>query len=203
MAEENLILPDRMGVMVLPGAVLFPGTMLPLFIFEPRYREMLAGVLESDRMFALATAREEGGDPMPAGAAGIVRACVANENGTSNLILQGLCRVRFTGWLDDVPYPTATIEPVASTTSASSDAEALRSEILAMIKRADETDLSLPGHLVEMLHHPCPCELFSDLAASCIVESLPVRLRLIEEPDVTRRMEILAAYLSHQLASNP
>jgi ATP-dependent Lon protease len=190
-----------MGAMILPGAVLFPGTMLPLFIFEPRYREMLARALETDRMFALATAREGDDDePLPVGAAGIVRACVANKNGTSNLILQGLCRVRFTGWHDDSPFPLATIKPLPSTLSSESDCQALRAEILGMIGPPENNGLSLPGHIVEVIRQPCACELFSDLAASCIVENLPIRIRLLEETDITRRMEILAAYLSHRIS---
>ena len=84
----------------LPDFVIFPQVTQPLHIFEPRYREMLRDVLATNRLFAVA-----GLNPRPVGdsdqfepphriaSVGIVRACQKNENGTSNLLLQGLCRV--------------------------------------------------------------------------------------------------------------
>ena len=47
-------LPDVLPVFPLPGLVLFPGTQLPLHIFEPRYREMLEAALSGDRMLVMA-----------------------------------------------------------------------------------------------------------------------------------------------------
>ena len=43
--------------MVLPNTLLFPESLLPLFIFEERYREMLAWALEHERMFCMALLR--------------------------------------------------------------------------------------------------------------------------------------------------
>ena len=47
-------LPVELPIMTLPNATLFPQAMLPVFIFEPRYRQMLAEVLVGSRMFAVA-----------------------------------------------------------------------------------------------------------------------------------------------------
>jgi Lon protease-like protein len=46
-------LPDEVPVMPLPGAVLFPHALLPLYIFEDRYRDMLEHALQRDRMFSV------------------------------------------------------------------------------------------------------------------------------------------------------
>jgi Lon protease-like protein len=48
-----MALPERLPVMVLGGATLFPNTLLPLFIFEPRYRAMLESALNTDRLLAV------------------------------------------------------------------------------------------------------------------------------------------------------
>ena len=53
--DSGEILPEQVPVMPLPGAVLFPHALLPLYIFEPRYREMLEHALSHHRMFAVAT----------------------------------------------------------------------------------------------------------------------------------------------------
>ena len=52
--SSSLTLPKQLPVMPLPGAVLFPHALLPLYIFEPRYRQMLADALHSNRMFSVA-----------------------------------------------------------------------------------------------------------------------------------------------------
>ncbi|MEI6377638.1 MAG: LON peptidase substrate-binding domain-containing protein, partial [bacterium] len=52
-------LPETLPVMVLPGVTLFPNALLPLFIFEPRYRAMLDEALGAGRMLAMAMPRDE------------------------------------------------------------------------------------------------------------------------------------------------
>jgi hypothetical protein len=82
--------------MALSNAVLFPHSLLPLHIFEPRYRDLLEHSLDGDRMFSVALMKrgidEAVGidDLCPVAGVGLIRACVGNENGTSNLVLQGL-----------------------------------------------------------------------------------------------------------------
>jgi ATP-dependent Lon protease len=80
--------------MILSNATLFPGAILPLHIFEPRYRRMLSDVLESHRMFAVAmrrpgTRREV---PMPLACLGVVSVCLQAPDGTSNLLRNALER---------------------------------------------------------------------------------------------------------------
>ena len=59
MTHENIEIPNTLPAMTLRGVVLFPSAMMPLRIFEPRYREMLNDVLSQDRMFAIVRERED------------------------------------------------------------------------------------------------------------------------------------------------
>ena len=52
--EMEITLPSEVPVMTLPSATLFPQALLPLYIFEPRYRHMLADMLRTNRMFTVA-----------------------------------------------------------------------------------------------------------------------------------------------------
>jgi Lon protease-like protein len=87
-----MLLPAEVPVMTLNGAILFPQAMLPLYIFEPRYRKMLQDALESHRMVAIAMQKPNTSRESPAQVAGLglIRAAVKNPDGTSHLILQGL-----------------------------------------------------------------------------------------------------------------
>lgn len=86
--EIEIIVPDEIAVMTLLEVAFFPQALMPLHIFEPRYRLMLKTVLASHRIFAIAGLHpnsdpsEERGQRIAT--AGIVRACNSNPTGTFN-----------------------------------------------------------------------------------------------------------------------
>ena len=126
---SSLDLPETCGVMLLPDCVMFPHGGLPLRIFEPRYRRMLAEALEGHCFFAVARlGGKETADPAdctpPIGTLGLVRASREMEDGTSNLLLHGVIRVRFVEWLPHRPYPAARIQPVPAMFEPASQASA-------------------------------------------------------------------------------
>jgi len=107
-------LPPEVAVMTLPKATLFPQALLPLHIFEPRYRKMLADALAGDRMFAVAM-RKSGGQPKKSVAGlGLIRAAVKHADGTSHLVLQGLMRVELAEVVRHRPYRVQRIRPLPS-----------------------------------------------------------------------------------------
>jgi len=89
-------LPCEVPVMILPNATLFPQALLPLYIFEPRYRRMLADTLATHRMFCVAMQRPGSTreTPAPVAGLGLIRVAVEHKDATSHLILQGLPRVQ-------------------------------------------------------------------------------------------------------------
>lgn len=133
-----MIFPERAGVMILSGACLFPQALLPLFIFEPRYRRMLAASLDGDRMFVVAMARPDVSreSPLPVAGLGLVRASVQNDDGTSNLLLQGLTRVRLGKVIRYKPYREMRLEPLGDTSTASSSllVDALHSRAMDLVE---------------------------------------------------------------------
>jgi Lon protease-like protein len=89
-----------LAVFPLPNAVLFPGAILPLHVFEPRYREMTRDVLDSTRMLAIARLRpgyehDYYGRPPMFSTAGIGYVIGSDElpNGRYNLLVRGIGRV--------------------------------------------------------------------------------------------------------------
>src|SRR5436309_14618887 len=107
-------IPREVPVMTLPNATLFPQALLPLYIFEPRYRKMLADALHSTRMFSVAmqkpaTTRET---PSPVAGLGLIRVSVGHRDGTSHLILQGLARVELEEAVRYKPYRVQRIKPL-------------------------------------------------------------------------------------------
>jgi Lon protease-like protein len=104
----------------LPNVVLLPGTTLPLHVFEPRYRRMLADALDSDRLIGMQLLKPDSGDgARPAvysiGCAGEVVHHEPLEDGRSNILLRGAFRYRIDSEPPtDTPYRIAEITPVGN-----------------------------------------------------------------------------------------
>src|SRR6202035_4361488 len=140
--DGPVILPAKLPVMPLPGALLFPHALLPLYIFEQRYREMLEHALKRDRMFSVALIKPScpewhaPEDFFHLATVGLIRACVDRGDGTSNLVLQGLHRVRFTSFEQEKPFPVAKIDIVESDNdTATVETEALGEKVLELYRK--------------------------------------------------------------------
>ena len=96
--------------------VLFPGALLPLHIFEQRYRRLLADCLEGDRRFGLLLPGPEGADP-PTGVIGTVaqiRATQTLPDGRSNIVVGGEGRFRLRGYVEpESPYLVGLVDDFA------------------------------------------------------------------------------------------
>ena len=194
-------LPEVLPVMVLPGVTLFPNALLPLFIFEPRYRAMLEEALGTGRMLAMAMPRdeEEREVEMIAGA-GLVRACIRNDDGTSNLILQGVSRVRVTGWEQKEPYRIARVEPLVSEEGSVGNLDAQVTRLHALCARFKEQGIELPAQFESYLNQITDIGVITDLVASTLLADPAVRQELLEELEIPRRLERLLGALREQLA---
>src|SRR6187551_3521396 len=155
--DQPIPLPEHVPVMPLPGALLFPHALLPLHIFEPRYQEMLQHALRAHRMFCVALIQPQRSqwkttdDFFHVAGVGLIRACVGRGDGTSNLILQGLQRVRFTGFEQESPFPIATIDRLESDAPSSVETEALAAKVLEMYARFKGAGRQLPPKVDEYL----------------------------------------------------
>lgn len=92
---------DLLPIFPLPNVVLFPGVFLPLHIFEPRYRAMVADALATDRLIGMVLLRPgwehdyEGRPPVfGVGCSGLITHCERLNDGRYNIILRGLDRFR-------------------------------------------------------------------------------------------------------------
>lgn len=94
-------LPDRIPLFPLPNVVLFPGVFLPLHIFEPRYREMVADAIDGDRLIGMVLLqdgwqRHASPNPpiFPIGCAGRITHVASLPDGRYNIVLRGIRRFR-------------------------------------------------------------------------------------------------------------
>jgi Lon protease-like protein len=205
--DQTIPLPDKVPVMPLPGALLFPHALLPLYIFEPRYQEMLKHALKEHRMFSVALLKPQRtqwkltSDFFPVAGVGLIRACVGRGDGTSNLILQGLQRIRFTGFEQSSPFPIALIEPLKSEATPSVETEALGAKVLELYSKLKDTGRQLPEKVDQYLSHLGDMEMLADLMAATFVNDPLRRQQLLEELSLKQRLRLVIQYLREETGS--
>lgn len=201
-------IPTEVPVMALSNAVLFPHSLLPLHIFEPRYRDLLAHCLDGDRMFSIALMRrgidEASGleDLCPVAGVGLIRACVGNENGTSNLVLQGLARVRLVHLMQENSFRVARIELVKSIPGNLVEADALSEKVKEFCTRIEQIGVPLPPNLMDHLKQIDSPEILSDVVAAAFVDEPFQRQKLMEAYEVCERLRLLIQFLRSQVREN-
>ena len=114
------MLPPTIPLFPLPNVVLFPNVFLPLHIFEPRYRTMVADALEGDRIIGMALLRPgyqadyEGRPPVyEVGCAGVITHSQPLADGRYDIVLRGIEKFRITSEDAGRPYRIGNIDALS------------------------------------------------------------------------------------------
>ena len=206
MISQEIEIPREVPVMTLSQTVLFPQAMMPLFIFEPRYREMLSTVLEGDRIFAVAALDERDEDaevletPYSIAGVGVVRACKQNPDGTSNLILQGLARVKFENFVCEEPFRRARIQQLMSESDGSEETLcSIQPTLLALVQIQMRLGAEIPQEVLQFLSNLKEPESVLDLAIYTLCPSGSFKQDLLETRGILARFGKFERFLRSQV----
>jgi Lon protease-like protein len=139
----------KLPLFPLPGVVLLPGTLLPLHIFEPRYREMVANALAGDRTIGMAMLKggievDEGDSPIfPVGGAGEIVDSEELPDGRFNILLEGRFRFRVLAESPASPYRVAEVETIASVPFATPEESARVADLAKTLYAAISSEIEL------------------------------------------------------------
>ena len=184
-------LPETLPVMVLERLYLLPGGIQPLFIFEERYRRMLEHALSTDRVFAIGDRRRDG-SVRPIVTAGLIISAVRATDGTSQLVLQGIHRMRITGWQQEEPFLIATVEPFETDPGPAEKVNQLSQEVEALLEQFTLPEIA--GNLIllrQLLRQRNDPSFTCDLVASLALRRPAISRALLEERRLLKRLEIL------------
>jgi ATP-dependent Lon protease len=217
-------IPLEVPVMTLPNATLFPQALLPIYIFEPRYRQMLADALHSDRMFSVAmqkpgTTRES---PSPVAGLGLIRVSVGHRDGTSHLILQGLARVQLVEAVRYKPYRIQKIKALETPPCDNVRVDALVAKVRELLEERNKLGLPFPfpvmspgkkdtaatappsfsakeilGYL-DSINDP---EQAADLVSCAVLPGAAERQAILETVDVENRLKRLIKFLMAEITA--
>jgi Lon protease-like protein len=194
------------------GTVLFPYALLPLHVFEPRYRLMVQHVMEGDREFGVVLIErgsEVGGGDTRFDVATVARIVQASElpDGRFALATVGIRRVQVRRWLDDDPYPRAEVVNLDEPPVSGPRGEGDDRDIEAILANARDRVVAGMAVVTELARHLDP-----RVTEAPVLDADPVRAsyeaaaiapigpldaqRVLATPDAKSRLELLAVLLA-------
>jgi Lon protease-like protein len=196
-------------VFPLPNTVMFPGTLLPLHVFEARYRDMTAHVLDGERLMGVVRLRpgfENDYDGRPAvyetASVGRVLAAERLPDGRFNIVLRGLARIAIVHELEArASFRQVRARLLDDTTTKRPDAAGHGyQQLLALCDRlAQSLDSDGDGlrQLVREAGSPGEC---ADVVTAALVTNPDKRQNLLETLDPADRIELVTDHVSRLLA---
>lgn len=181
--------------------VLFPGTELPLHIFEPRYRLMISECYERGLPFGVVLVRPESEplheEPYPIGTMAEIEVLDRMEDGRLNLIARGLQRFRILSQHREKPYLSGIVEVYRDATEMGAALNQplqrasllFRSYLEALLEVAGrgELEFTLPDDAEELSHFIAHLIDVQDEQKQHMLELTSTRQRLEEEISILRR----------------
>jgi uncharacterized protein len=188
----------------LSTVVFFPNTLLPLHIFEPRYKQMVNDVINTEKIIGMALLKPGWGDnyyetPEIYDTVGMGRIVSSQSygDGRINIVLYGLKRVRIVEVVENLPYRLARVDIVDDLHGSSE--QTLRLRIGELITRwnllIENTEKS---HRIE-INTNLPLDRLTDALGTLIFTNVFDKQTLLEEPSVEKRAQILIRDLETRL----
>ena len=194
--------PKRVPIFPLGEVVLFPGAVLPLHIFEPRYRTMLEDALGGDRLIALALLKQcdrtEYQEQPPFHETVCVGQVIHHESlpdGRANIALLGLSAGRAVAVESDAPYRVASVDLLEDALEPDADHESKLEKAYAGTVAGSGDLTGLKEQLAEFL---APERIPTALVNTCAVTAplFPMdKLELLQERSIARRLDRLIELL--------
>lgn len=190
------------------GSVLFPGLLLPLHIFEPRYRQLVEDLLAGPEprqfgVIAIRRGRETGIDGVSAlyetGCTAVLRQAERLEDGGFNLVTVGGERFRIAELGESAPYLSGAVELLPDDVGDAAEAEVAVPAVQRQFRAYLDLLAERGGVRVTVPDLPDEPVLLSHLVAAAVVVDLPDKQRLLEEPDAHRRLAAERALLAREI----
>ncbi|HEX2971635.1 MAG TPA: LON peptidase substrate-binding domain-containing protein [Tepidisphaeraceae bacterium] len=192
----------------LPNVVLFPRAVLPLHIFEERYKTMTADVLAGDRRIAMALLKPGWEKDYyhlpeiePVVCIGEILTWEKLPDGNYNFLLQGQRRARIVREIGGLSYRVAELAALQEEPALDIDLERERQRLAELFSRGPLAMLPTSGQFQELLEGPLPTADIADLVAFNLLDDTQLKQMLLGETNVRRRVDqvvdALQVFASH------
>ncbi len=184
------------------GSVLFPTMVLPLHVFEPRYRALVSDVLEEEADFGVVLierGREVGGSDVRTDFGTEAKIVKAEEfvDGRWSIVAVGTRRFKVNDWLEDLPYPRADVTYIDESDDVEEhpNIKPIVSKFGRLMALASEAGIDVGAVPDELGDHSTASFQMSALAPINMLD----KYQLLSERSTVKRLELLDDRLSAAL----
>jgi len=197
-------LPATIPIFPLPDVMLFPNMTVPLHIFEPRYRAMVADALKGNRIIGMVLLRpgyepdyERSPSIFPLGCAGVIEDVEELPNGEYNILLRAIAKFRISREEVGKPYRMALVTAIPEVLSAQ--------EKTALQMQRQQLEMLLAGSVGRVGLPRIPSGLSDEELIDGVAQRIDIdpldRLRLLDQASPLTRARALAELLEKMLAA--
>ena len=193
-------------VLPLRDIVVFPHMIVPLFVGREKSVRALEAVMKDDKQILLASQKDPSEDEPRA--AGIFRVGVlANvlqllklPDGTVKVLVEGKSRVRITEFVANSAYFEAVAEPIEETENDPAAIKALSRAVVEEFERYAKLNRNIPDEAVSAVAEDMAAAKLADTIAGHLGAKLEEKQKLLEEPDVGERLEVIYGMMQGEMS---
>ncbi len=197
-------LPKELPILPLRNTVPFPFVMIPLAVGIPRSVKLIEDALQGNSMIGMVASRDPSiEEPTPEqvhtiGTAGKILRVVRAQDGTMQVVVQGLERIRVTQWLAPEPYMKARIEAAPEKEDSDLEQEGLVQGLRSIAQEVIDLSPTIPREAANVLNSVSdPRYLVYLVAGNAQIESSEAQ-KILAMDSVKEKLRAIIAHLSHQ-----
>jgi len=201
---ENI--PDNLPVLPLFDAVLFPKMVLPLVVIEDHSVKLVDEAMSKDRIIGLLVSKNKSKeksapqeDLAAIGTSAMILKMAKTEDNKAQLLVQGLARFKVKEFNQKEPYLRADIEDIVDEQDSGKEVEAMKTNIISLFVRIVELSPGLPKEIASMSNSIEEPGILADMVASTINSPTEDKQKVLETPNVKKRLKEVTKQLNQQL----
>ncbi len=203
--EPEVELPDELPILPLKDTVVYPFAVMPLGVGKDRSIRLIDEIMRGDRLVGLVAQKDEeiedarAEDCFRVGTVARIARLLRIPDGTIQIIVQGLERIRIDEWTAEEPFLKARAHLDPEPTEESVEIEALKRNATDMFQRLVNLVQYLPDQLaLAALNVEDPRQIVYLIASSAQMD-LKLRQDLLELDSVREKLRRVTAFLTHEL----
>ncbi|MDT7885455.1 MAG: endopeptidase La [Thermoflexus sp.] len=203
--EPTVEIPEELPILPLRGVVVYPLTVVPLAIGQPRSIRLVDDAVLGKKLVGLvASKRPELEEPMPedcytVGTLALIQRLLRMPDGTMRILVLGLERIRILEYTATQPYLKARVERHPETMTPGPELEALRRKTAELFARMVELVPGLPDQLGAMAMAVEDPRQLAYAVATYLRMSLQEAQEILELDDVAAKLHRLIAILTREI----
>jgi len=202
--EQPVSVPRELPILPLRDSVAFPFSVIPLTVGIPRSVKLVEEAMQGDSLVGLFSSKDKGvEEPLPGqvhetGTMARILRVVRGQDGTMQVVVQGLERIRILHWLSSETYLRARVASAAEAMETDVEIEALMANIKELGREIVQLSPNIPNEAAQFLATVTDPRYLAYLIAANSQLEAPDAQKLLEIDSIKEKLRALIMHLGHQ-----